>query len=184
MDLQTLAALGEFFGGVAVVVSLVYLALQVRQNTQSQRTENYSRALDRIAAIQSQLARDAGFSRVLARGVADASVLTPPERIQFTWILYETFGAFEFMFYAAQTRALPDEVWARWSSTIAWWLSFPGAQTWWENRPAPFSASFTAFIEDLLRDNPTDRAAVARWQTFLARGGAPAVPATDDLPPA
>jgi len=44
LDLQFLGNLGEFIGGLAVIVSLVYLALQVRQNTQSLRTENYARA--------------------------------------------------------------------------------------------------------------------------------------------
>jgi hypothetical protein len=150
----------------------VYLALQVRQNTLSLRTENYSRALDRIASIQAQLSRDGEFSRLFARGVADVSGLTPRERIQFTWILYEVFGAFEFMFHAAETRALPDEVWVRWSATVAWWLSFPGTRSWWHNRPVPFSASFTAFVEDFLRDNPTDREAALRWQAFVARGDA------------
>jgi len=33
MDLTQLANLGEFIGGVAVLVTLIYLALQVRQNT-------------------------------------------------------------------------------------------------------------------------------------------------------
>ena len=33
MDITTLAAWGEFLGGIAVVVSLVYLASQVQQNS-------------------------------------------------------------------------------------------------------------------------------------------------------
>ena len=33
MDITTLAAWGEFLGGIAVVVSLVYLASQIRQNS-------------------------------------------------------------------------------------------------------------------------------------------------------
>ena len=33
MTLQDLGGLGEFIGAVAVVVSLIYLAVQVRQNT-------------------------------------------------------------------------------------------------------------------------------------------------------
>ena len=33
MDITTLAAWGEFLGGIAVVVSLVYLATQIRQNS-------------------------------------------------------------------------------------------------------------------------------------------------------
>ena len=168
MDLQTFANLGEFLGGVAVIASLGYLALQVRQNTQSIRTENYGRALDRIASMQSQLSRDTELSRFFSKGVADASLLTPAERIQFTWALYEAFGAFEFMFEAARTRALPEEVWARWSSTVAWWLSFPGVQSWWRHRPVPFSASFSAYVEGILRENKVDRAAAQRWQEFVA----------------
>lgn len=153
---------------MAVVVSLVYVALQVRQNTQSLRTENYSRALDRVASIQSQLSRDTELTRLFAKGVADVSRLTPTERIQFTWTLYETFGAFEFMFEAARSRALPPEVWERWSATVAWWLSFPGVRTWWRHRPVPFGASFTSFVEGVLRENTVDRAAAQRWQAFVA----------------
>jgi hypothetical protein len=33
MDITTLAAWGEFLGGIAVVVSLIYLAGQIRQNS-------------------------------------------------------------------------------------------------------------------------------------------------------
>ena len=33
MDITILAAWGEFIGGIAVVVSLIYLAGQIRQNS-------------------------------------------------------------------------------------------------------------------------------------------------------
>ncbi len=33
MDITTLAAWGEFLGGIAVVSSLIYLASQIRQNS-------------------------------------------------------------------------------------------------------------------------------------------------------
>jgi hypothetical protein len=168
LDLQTFANLGDFLGGLAVIVSLVYLALQVRQNTQSLRTENYGRALDRVSSIQSQLSRDTELARFFSKGVVDTSKLTPAERIQFTWALYEAFGAFEFMFHASRTRALPEEVWARWSSTLAWWLSFPGVQSWWRHRPVPFSASFSSYVEGILRENVVDQAAAQRWQEFIA----------------
>jgi len=168
MDLQTFANLGEFLGGLAVIVSLVYLGLQVRQNTQSLRTENYGRALDRVASMQSELSRDTELSRLFSRAVVDPSQLTPAERIQFTWALYEAFGAFEFMFLASRTRGLSEEVWARWSSTVAWWLSFPGVRSWWHHRPVPFSVSFTSYVEGILSENAVDQAATHRWQEFVA----------------
>ena len=43
LDLETLANVGEFVSAVAVVVSLIYLAFQVRQNTASLRTESHAR---------------------------------------------------------------------------------------------------------------------------------------------
>jgi hypothetical protein len=171
LDLQGLANLGEFISGLVVIVSLVYLAVQVRQNTQSLHTENYGRALDRISAMQSQLSRDGELSSMFSRGLVDPSRLSPQERIQFMWAAFEMFGAFEFMFHQSQTRAIPDEVWERWSATAAWWLSFPGIRTWWAARPAPFSASFTAYVDTCLRDGTQDSAAAQRWQEFV-RGGA------------
>jgi hypothetical protein len=37
MNWSALGALGEFIGGIAVVISLVYVGLQIRQNSNSVR---------------------------------------------------------------------------------------------------------------------------------------------------
>jgi hypothetical protein len=169
-DLQSLANIGEIVGAITVVLSLIYLAVQIRQSTQAQRTENYSRALDRLAAMQSSLSQDSEFSHIVSKGTLDTSKLTPSERMRFTWAFYEIFGAFEFMFHAAQANAIPEEVWRRWSSAVAWWLTFPGVQTWWNARPTPFTDRFTAFVDSLLEDNPTDAETTQRYQEFIAEG--------------
>ncbi len=167
-DLGTLANLGEFVSAIAVVVSLVYLAYQVRQSTDSLRTENYARALERVATMQARLSSDAAFAAVVTRGAIDPSRLTAEERVQFTWTFYEMFGAFEFMFHQSESGALPREVWQRWSDTLAWWISLPGVQAWWVARPAPFSASFTTHVEGRLQSGLPDPAAARRWGAFLS----------------
>lgn len=173
MTLETLANLGEFISAVGVVLSLVYLAFQVRQNTQSLRTENYARALDRVAAMQARLSADPDLAAVFGRGVADAGALTAQQRIQFAWAFYEMFGAFEFMYHQSHAGALQDEVWERWAATLSWWISLPGVQAWWRAKPAPFSASFSAFVEAHLGTGPPDVGAAERWQEFLTKGGPP-----------
>jgi hypothetical protein len=169
-DLQSLANIGEIIGAVTVVLSLIYLAVQIRQSTKAQRTENHSRALDRLAAMQSSLSQDDEFSLMFSKGAVDTSKLTPRERIRFTWSLYEAFGAFEFMFHASKTDAIPEEVWRRWSYAVAWWLTFPGVQAWWSSKPLPFTDSFTSFVESLLEDNPTDADSSQRYQDFISEG--------------
>ena len=64
------------------------------------------RALDRVSAMQGQLSREAELSEFLSRGLVALAQLTPQERIRFTWVLFEAFGAFEFMFHAARARTL------------------------------------------------------------------------------
>lgn len=168
IDLESLAYLGEVVGAAAVVASLLYLALQVRQSSKAQRTENYARALERVSAFQAVLSQDSDLARIFAKGVQDTSSLTGLEKIRFTWSLYEAFGSFEFMFHTYKTDEIPEEVWKRWSQTIAWWLSFPGVQQWWASRPVNFTESFTLFLESIIRENPTDMKASQRWQQFVA----------------
>ena len=170
MDLDKIANIGEIVGAITVVVSLVYLAVQIRQGTEAQRTENYSRALDRISAMQSAIGRDSELATMLSKGVTDISLLSPQERMQFTWAFYEVFGAFEFMFYASRSDSIPGEVWQRWSAAIAWWLTFPGVRDWWHAKPTPFTASFTSFVDSLVENNPTDPQATRRYQEFVAGG--------------
>ena len=169
-NLESLASLGEIVGAIAVVVSLLYLAVQVRQNTRAQRLENASRILDRTASMQGALSRDSAMSVLFSKGVSDPSKLTPQERIQFTWAMYEFFGALEFMYLAANENSIPEEIWQRWSSAAAWWLTFPGVQAWWNARPIPFADSFSSYIESLLDDNPIDAESTRRYQDFLANG--------------
>jgi hypothetical protein len=173
MTLQTLANLGEFISGIVVIISLLYLALQIRQNTLSQRTDTYARALDRIATMQARMSERGEFTDILIKGVADHRQLTQRERTQFTWMFYEMFGAFEFMHDQNHSGSLPEAVWQRWADTLLWWMAFPGVQAWWDSRPTPFTPAFTQFIETHRSSERADPDAHQRWVRFLAGSGSP-----------
>ena len=180
MDLDTLAKLGEFIGGIVVVVSLAYLAYEVRQNTRSLQSENYARVLDRMSTVQAQLSKDPELHHVFMVGAEDPARLSRAERVRFSWALYELFGAGEFMYHQSLNGSLPPAVWARWEATIGWWLSHPGMRTWWAAKPAPLAADFEAFGDEMLRRQPYDPAAIARWRDFVAGEGLP--PARGGVP--
>jgi hypothetical protein len=168
MDKEMLETIGTYVSVLALVISIVALAFQVRQHTRSLSSQNYGTALDRLAAVQARLGSDPAANSVFNRGVRDARALTPDERTQLVWILYGMFGAFEFMFDEAQRGALPSHVWNRWSDTVTWWVSQPGVLDWWRNRPVPFNTRFTAFVEECIRSPRVDAAGTERWEQFLA----------------
>ena len=172
MDLDTLAKLGEFVGGFFVVASLAYLAHQARQTTRSLQTENYSRVLERMSTVQARLSTDAELNRIVVIGAQDPSALTSSERLRFSWALYELLGAGEFMYHQAMGNALPPAVWDRWTAGMAWWLSHPGIEAWWRAKPAPLSADFEAFVDDLVSRQVVAPGGFRPWERFVGHGAA------------
>jgi len=58
MDITTLAAWGEFLGGIAVVVSLIYLAGQIRQNSNLLRSSSASTTAEVNNVVATLIVRD------------------------------------------------------------------------------------------------------------------------------
>lgn len=169
MDLRTLADLGEFLGGIGVIVSVLYLAIQIRDSTASQRSENYARSLERMAALQQAMAGDGELVALYARGLTEPESLTRVQRVRFTWVLTEFFGGLEFMYYQSQHGTIPRELWMRWEETLRWWLTFPGVAAWWQGKPAPFTPGFSACVDRCLASGFTPERPGA-WESFLATG--------------
>lgn len=177
MGLDQLAQIGEFVGGVFVVVSLAYVAYQVRQNSRFLRAENYARVLDRMSTLQSRISMDPELNHLFTVGAEHPERLSPADRVRFAWALYEMFGAAEFMYHQSREKALPPAVWARWEATMGWWFSHPGMRAWWRAKPAPLSADFEAFGDELLRTYRMDPNVLERWHAFVAGAGMAVKPA-------
>jgi len=51
MTLEDLGNIGEFVGAIGVVASLIYLALQTRQNTRAVRVASFRQISESISAL-------------------------------------------------------------------------------------------------------------------------------------
>lgn len=174
MTLETLSQLGEFVGGFGVVFSLVYLAVQVRSNTRSQRADMTARILDRMASQQHTYAFDPEASKFFSRAITNPTGLTLDERNQFAWLMTEFLSAMEFLMQQYKAGNVDEQTWLRWSSTLDWWLTFPGIQAFWKSRPTPYTDAFTVFVEDRLVNGKGDFNEV-NWRSYLVCGR-PAAP--------
>jgi hypothetical protein len=166
MELQTLANVGEFLGGLGVIVSLIYLAVQIRGNTLSQQSESYARSLERMASMQAYMAKDHALSKMFNGGLIDPGQLTITQKSQFSWVLTEMFGNCEFMFFQSEQRNIPAELWDRWEETMTWWLTHPGVVTWWKVKPTPFTPAFTSCVEECIARGYQPESPGA-WESFV-----------------
>ena len=104
MDLTQLANLGEFIGGVAVLVTLVYLAVQMRQSTSIQfkaaemaKADSLQKAVTTWSAWRRMIADD-GLSEIWLKALDDQE-LTPKEtlrlRVMIAELTYSANAAYE-----------------------------------------------------------------------------------------
>jgi hypothetical protein len=91
--LEDLGNLGDFLGGIGVVVTLVYLAVQIRQNTEQLRSDADSRkvsSLDEMTRAlglwQADIAANPELADIWKRGLAAESHLDETEYLRFQYV--------------------------------------------------------------------------------------------------
>ena|SRR5437773_5516341 len=93
MNLNDLANLGQIIGAVAVVISLFYVASQIRQNTIAVRSATAQTVHEHFAKWYHLVAADDELSRIVANGLRDYASLSEQERVRFV----ATFIAFLYL---------------------------------------------------------------------------------------
>ena len=86
--LQDLGALGEFVGALGVVISLIYLARQMSQNTISVRAASFNSMTENSIRLLEPSFKDGAFADFLHRAEEDPSSLSPNEMVR--WDAYMT----------------------------------------------------------------------------------------------
>ncbi len=75
MTVVELGALGEFVGAFAMVATLIYLAVQIRQNTQTVQAAAVDASVGRINEVRKSIYEDAELSRIYLEGNAEPDAL-------------------------------------------------------------------------------------------------------------
>ncbi|MCZ6888455.1 MAG: hypothetical protein O7H39_08165 [Gammaproteobacteria bacterium] len=80
---QMLGNYGEFVGSIGVVATLVYLAIQIRQNTATSRGLSRQTLIDGWAVSQAQFQSNPELLRIYAKGIMQWSTMSNTEKTQF-----------------------------------------------------------------------------------------------------
>jgi hypothetical protein len=133
MSLEDLGNIGEFVAAVGVIISLIYLAVQIRQNTAQMRQNTESTRVSAIqegahhsAAVTAHLIQNENFARVFRTGAEDMGQLTQDERTQFEAFMNIVFTQFHNSFFQHEHSMIPDEILEPRTRNMLWFLRQPG----------------------------------------------------------
>jgi len=173
MSLSDLAALGSFVSGVAVLVSLVYVALQVRQAEKNQqasiRQTRSGRTIDLIL-----WAADSLSDEILTKTPEDLSG-ADLQRVVMFW--RASFYNWEDTFYQHRDGLLSDQALSTITHNLRSVAGGISLRAQWRLQRRTFGPEFVAWLDAIFRETPIaqDGYPESSWRDALAadRAGAP-----------
>jgi hypothetical protein len=149
MSLSMLASLGSFVSGFAVLISLIYLALQVRQTERNQQISiRHSRAT-RIVELHLALA-DPGMADAWLHGSVGPQEVTQTELSQFINLCRALFFHFEDSFYQREEGLLNDAAFETVVAGARLSARSPGWRAAWKLARPNFGGRFLAFMDGVV----------------------------------
>ncbi len=170
MSLSDLAAVGSFVSGLAVLTSLIYLSLQVRQSERNQQISIRHSRVSRTVELHRSLA-DPAIAAAWIRGSSNASEITQTELTQYISLCRAFFFHFEDSFYQRQEGLLNDAAFETVVAGARMLARSPGLRAAWKLARSNFGGPFLAFMDDVVAKSATEPApdlSVEAWQQAVA----------------
>jgi len=159
---QLLGSLGDFVGAILIAITLIYLAVKVRQNTRALHTQSRQAALscsqvELLAAVEHP-----DIHLAMLRGV---NGLSPEENVKVYFWLTAVMRSREFAWLQYRDGNIDEMQWRQEAMVIQAIFGTAVNRLWWESAGRQvFPAEFVAFVDEHIREAPgIDASALASW---------------------
>lgn len=167
MTLQEFAQLGGAIGGMGVISSFIYVAIQIRNNTKAVRAGTFQQLVASLVVQLDDLARNRDLCDLVLRGGDDFNSLDRVDKARFRFHLMSFMRRIENAYMQHKIGTLKDENWSGLRSTLNAVFSSPGQRTAWPLIKSRMNPEFRTYV-----DGYVDRAAA----------GAAATPVVSEVP--
>ena len=162
MSWQDLGSIGDFVGGIAVVVSLIYIAFQIRdnsrhidQNSRQIQASSYHATNDAFYRWFALLAQDESLASLWRRALSGAD-LNDVEVTRVHSLIAMLFLSFENYFEQARLGAVTRKTLEVSKPDILELMSKSVVQKWWQRQGARvLTPEFRAAIQSLMSQSET-----------------------------
>ena len=147
MNWEAASAVAEWIGVILVVVSLGYVAIQIRQNTRTVRAATELDTGRQWSEFHARVAHSQDMADIWDKGLTDPDRLSGQEKRKFIWLVAEYLFLVESLFRQRQLGFLGHDSWNQHQSTVAGLLLHPLIESWWKSGVSPYSPEFRATID-------------------------------------
>ena len=151
MTLEEIGILSNIAAAMAVMGSLIFVGLQVRQANRMMKDAAIRLHAEKIQSVSKALFEVPGLADVFLRGGADIATLSAEERIRFINFCTYIHRILEQLQHQQEKGQMDDELWEANIKIIRDIHNLPGVAAAWEVRRHIFSARFQRFLDNYVK---------------------------------
>jgi hypothetical protein len=152
MNWEAIGAVGETVGALAVLVTLIYLAMQIRQNTRSVQAAAVDSANSQVSKIREVIFADANVANMYRRGNEDPARLSEDDTIRYRLLMHNIMLALSNSITQASVSGLSESMSKVELPILGRVVATAGGRWFWETYRHEFEESFQGAIDDLYLD--------------------------------
>jgi hypothetical protein len=149
MNWEALSAIADLIAASGVIGSLIYLAVQIRQNTRTTRQTAAQSAEQFNTQIILATATSDSLNAAVSRGLAFPADLDYEDGQRFHMYMLQAFRNTQWVFFARKTNVLGESDWNFHRTAIAAFKASPGFDAWWPAGQQYFDAAFRAEVDSI-----------------------------------
>lgn len=163
MALEQYAYLAEILGALVVTASLLYLSMQVRQNSKQLESQSYQAWVASNLQINMSMA-DPELSAIVAKGNFDSANLDENSYVAYAMSHLAMMQMAQAADYLYRSGSLDRELWEGEINRAAGILAMPGVRQWWD------AGGNTQLTEGFVKRLESTQSNIAYWTWDSDRG--------------
>ena len=170
-SLKKFHRVGELIAVFAVVVSLIFVGIEIAQNNQLTRETSTQRLVSELRSVQRALSDNADFACLYGRATQDYLSLSGSERLRFSGYVLSLFQVYQEMHILMRRDRIEPEIWQGAHALLLESMQLRGLQEWFTTRRHWFSEDFQQYIEGLIGQYPMENVIIYDDPTCSPSGG-------------
>ena len=128
MDWEAVGSIGEIIGAVGVIITLLYVAVQVRHNTATAAAATYDSLMNSFTAVNGLVIADPAVAELFQRGTEDPTSLTEVEAIQYAFLMRSWANQWLKIWRLRESGVISEKVWRPIAEEAAGAFATPGGK--------------------------------------------------------
>jgi len=150
MNWEMLTAIGQLATVFVGVPSIIYFAIQLREQTRERRQSAVNALTVQWSDLTKALHENADFAAIFLRGVHSFNDLDAVSKLRFSAFENRFFKNFEGMYYSRREGILSLESWDEIERTMNDFLAYDGVRQWWETRKHWHTEAFVRVVDAMI----------------------------------